>query len=259
MTDNELLYSVTDNTARITINREASRNAITPAMIRSFLDLLDQVEADDAVRILVITGGGEKAFCAGADLAGAIDGGKDGALSVFKDYAALLKRLARFSKPTVARVNGNCIAGGTGFMLACDLVVAVDTARFGTPEVNVGLFPMMIGALIFSHVPRKQAMEMMLLGELFDAKKALQLGMVNRVVPAEKLDAEVDGIAAALAVKSPIGLKLGKKALAAAEALVFEDAVDYLATQLMAVMETEDAVEGVTAFLERRKPAFKGK
>lgn len=259
MNKDSLLYSVSDRVATLTINREKNRNAISPELIRDFLAYLDRIEADDDIRVLVITGAGDKAFCSGADLAGVMGGDKDTILTVFNDYATLIKRIFSFPKPTVARVNGSCVAGGTGFMLACDLVIASEAARFGTPEVNVGLFPMMIGALIFSHVLRKPAMEMILLGELFNADKALQLGMVNRVVSPDHLDNEVQTVIEKLAAKSPLAIKLGKQAFLNVDTLSFDESVDLLAAQLMAVMETEDAVEGITAFIERRPPVFVGR
>jgi enoyl-CoA hydratase/carnithine racemase len=171
----------------------------------------------------------------------------------------LLKRISGFPKPTVARVNGYCLAGGTGFMLACDIVVAADTAKFGTPEVNVGLWPMMIGALIFRNVLTKKAMEMILLGERLSAQQALDMGMLTRVVAPEQLDAEVDGILASLGKKSPIGMKLGKEAFYRMRDMPFEEALDYLVDRIRAVTGTEDAKEGITAFIEKREPNFTGK
>ena len=159
----------------------------------------------------------------------------------------------------MARVNGHCLAGGTGFMLACDIAVAKETARFGTPEVNVGLFPMMIGALIFRNVPRKRAMEMIMLGERLTALQALDMGLVTRVVPDAEFDTEVDKVLAALAAKSSIGMKIGKQAFAAAETMPLEEAVRFLAGKLAEVAATEDAREGITAFLEKRPPRFAGK
>ena len=144
-------------------------------------------------------------------------------------------------------------------MLACDIVVAADTAQFGTPEVNVGLWPMMIGALIFRNVLKKKAMEMILLGEKITADQALEMGMVTRVVPPEQLDDEVGKILANLRTKSPIGMKLGKEAFYHTDDMSFENALDYLCAQLKVVSATEDAKEGIAAFLEKRKPEFKGK
>jgi enoyl-CoA hydratase/carnithine racemase len=259
MSEDSLHLDMIPPVATLTINREKNRNAISPELIRAFLGYLDKLETDDSIRVLVVTGVGDKAFCSGADLSGAMHGDPENVLGVFKEYASLIKRLVAFPKPTVARVNGSCVAGGTGFMLACDIVIASRKARFGTPEVNVGLFPMMIGSLIFSHVLRKPAMEMMLLGELFDADKAREMGLVTRVVSPEYLDAEVKAVTETLASKSPLALKLGKKALMAIDTLSFDASVDYLATQLMAVMNTEDAVEGISAFIERRPPVFKGR
>jgi enoyl-CoA hydratase/carnithine racemase len=159
----------------------------------------------------------------------------------------------------VARVNGACIAGGTGFMLACDIVIASSKAKFGTPEVNVGLFPMMIGALIFRNVLRKKAMEMVLLGEKLSARQALEMGMVTRVVEPEDLDIEVEKVLSALVTKSPIGMKIGKEAFYASADMTFEQALDLLAEKLGEVVSTQDAVEGITAFIEKRTPVFKGK
>lgn len=256
MTEYPLLYEVENSVARLTINREKQRNSLTPQVISLFMAYLDQAETDEDVRAIMITGAGDKAFCSGADLGGAAT--EDGKSS-FQNYADLLKRLAAYPKPTVARINGYCLAGGMGFMMACDIAVARENAKFGTPEVNVGLFPMMIGALIFRNVLRKRAMEMVLLGEKLTASEALDMGLITRVVPFEKLDQTVDDILTSLVAKSPIGLKLGKEAFYNMADMPFEEAVDYLCDKLADVVSTEDAVEGITAFIEKRKPVFVGR
>jgi enoyl-CoA hydratase/carnithine racemase len=256
MAENSLLYQVENQVATLTINREKQRNSLTPQVIEQFMDCLNRAEADDHVRAVMVTGAGDKAFCSGADLGGAAT--EDGKAS-FKRYADLLKRLAAYPKPTVARINGYCLAGGMGFMLACDIVVARETAKFGTPEVNVGLFPMMIGALIFRNVLHKKGMEMVLLGEKLTAQEALEMGLVTRVVPFDKLDETVHRILASLITKSPIGLRLGKEAFHHMFDMPLDDAVDYLSGKLAEVVSTQDAVEGITAFIEKRKPVFRGK
>jgi enoyl-CoA hydratase/carnithine racemase len=256
MAEQDLLCRVKNQIAYLTINREAQRNSISADVVALFFKYLDEAKNDQAVRAVCITGAGEKAFCAGADLGGSMS--SDG-LDGFQDYADLLKRIATFPKPTVARVNGYCLAGGTGFMLACDIIIAADNARFGAPEVNVGLFPMMIGSLIFRNVLRKKAMEMVLLGEKLTAEQALEMGLITRVVPADKLDVEVDNVLQILTEKSPIGIKIGKEAFYKMADMPFEEAVDYLSGQLKAVVSTEDAKEGIAAFIEKRKPNFTGK
>jgi len=258
MSDDDVLFRVDDNVGYLTINREAKRNAISPNVIGLLFKYLDEAEADPAVRAICVTGSGEKAFCSGGDLGGAIEGGKPSETG-FAYFAGLLKRIASFPKPTVARVNGYCLAGGMGFMLACDIVIAADNAKFGTPEVNVGLWPMMIGALIFRNAPRKKAMEMILLGEKLDAAKALEMGLITRVAPREQLDDEVGKVLKSLAGKSPIGMKLGKEGFYQMGDMPFEDALDYLADKFGEVTATEDAAEGITAFIQKRDPVFKGK
>jgi enoyl-CoA hydratase/carnithine racemase len=256
MNEPHLIYEVRDRAAWLTINRPDKRNAISPEAMSLFADALDKAEKDEAVRVVVVTGAGDKAFCSGADLGGSLAGSGGDVLS---GYATLITRLATFPKPTVARINGHCLAGGTGFMLACDIVIARDTAQFGTPEVNVGLFPMMIGALIFRNVPRKKAMEMILLGEKLTAARALDMGMVTRVCPADTFETEVAAVVATLSEKSPIGMKIGKLAFAAAESMPLGEAVKFLSGKLAEVAATKDAVEGITAFIEKRKPNFTGK
>jgi enoyl-CoA hydratase/carnithine racemase len=256
MSEEHLLYHVENNVAHITINREKQRNAITPEAIHLFLEYLDKAEKDADVHALLVTGAGEKAFCTGAQLG---DGLSTEGKKVFAIYAHLLKRLVSFPKPTVARVKGFCLAGGMGFMLACDIVIASDDSAFGTPEVNVGLWPMMIGALIFRNVPRKKAMEMILLGERIKALDALAMGLITRVVPAGELDGAIDAVLKSLAAKSPIGMKIGKEAFHAAEGMNLEEALDYLSGKIAEVASTEDALEGITAFIEKRQPVFKGK
>jgi len=256
MSEEHLLYRVEKNVAYFTINREPQRNAISLDTINLFLKYLDNAEADENVRVILVTGAGDKAFCSGADL-GAAPGGEiqDG----FRQYARLLKRLAGCPKPVVAKVNGYCLAGGMGLMLACDIVIAKSDANFGTPEVNVGLWPMMIGALIYRNVLRKKAMEMVLLGDRFGADKALEMGLITRVVSSQNLDQQVNQVLQNLAEKSPIGMKIGKQAFYAMADMPFEAAVDFLSGKIAEVAATEDAKEGITAFIEKRKPVFKGK
>ena len=256
MPESHLLYSVENNVASLTINREAQRNAISLEATELFLKYLDEAEKDENIRVILITGSGEQAFCSGADLGGAV-GGK--IQQGFKSYAELLTRLSGYPKPVVARVNGACMAGGMGLMLACDIVIAKNDAKFGTPEVNVGLWPMMIGALIFRNVLRKKAMEMILLGERITADQALNMGLITRVVLPEELDDEVTQILKTLAAKSPIGMKIGKEAFYAMADMPLEEAVDFLSGKIAEVAATEDAREGITAFIEKRKPVFRGK
>jgi enoyl-CoA hydratase/carnithine racemase len=256
MNDQHLLYRVEDAVGIITINREQQRNAITPEAIDLFHTFLDQAENDERVRALLITGAGDKAFCTGAQLAGGMTTeGKD----IFGSYADLLDRLAGFPKPTVARVKGYCLAGGMGFMLACDIVIAADDAKFGTPEVNVGLWPMMIGALIFRNVLRKKAMEMILLGERMTAREALDIGLITRTAPADGLDEEVNNVLKILVSKSPIGMRLGKQAFYEAADMPLKSALIHLSEKLKEVVATDDAREGITAFIEKRPPVFTGR
>jgi len=256
MEDRHLLYRVEEGVGHITINREAQRNAITPEALALFHGYLDEAEKDEKVRALLVTGAGEKAFCTGAQLSGEVTtGGKN----VFASYASLLNRIVSFPKPTVARVKGFCLAGGMGFMLACDIVLASDDSKFGTPEVNVGLWPMMIGALIFRNVLQKKAMEMILLGERLTAQEALAMGLITRVVPAADLDGEVSKVLAILTAKSPIGMRLGKQAFYAAANLPLQEALNFLSDKIREVAATEDAREGITAFMEKRPPNFTGK
>ncbi len=255
MSEPELLYEIKDKVAWITLNREARRNALSLEMIELFFQYLDKAEADDQIRVVCLTAVGDKAFCSGADLAASF-AAEDYALGA-KKYADLLKRMAAFSKPMVARVNGHCLAGGMGFMLSCDIVYARDGVKFGTPEVNVGLFPMMIGALIFRNATRKKALEMIYTAKTLTAADAEAMGLITRAVPADELDKVVTETLKGISAKAPLALEMGRRALAAVQDMNLPDSLDYLCEQLAVLVATEDAQEGLMAFMQKRQPEWK--
>lgn len=256
MDELEVGYEIQGPAARLTINREAARNALSPGVIAGLSEGLTRAEADPAVRVVVLTGAGVKAFCAGGDLGGMADGflaGHEGRRS----YGALLLKLQGCSKPTIARLNGHALAGGVGLVLASDFAIAGSEAQLGLPEIDRGLFPMMLLALLQRHLGRKQALQLLLTGERIGAEEAVRLGLITQAVEPGGLDAAVDALAGKLAGKSQAILKLGKRAFLAAEDLPLAQAIELLAANLSINVLAEDAAEGVTAFLEKRKPNWK--
>lgn len=253
----EIIYEVRGQTSYLTMARAEKRNALSRSVMKEFMSYLDRAEGDDGVRTVCIAGTGGT-FCAGADLSGAFDADDEGVLPGAREFAGLLKRLADFGKPTVAKVHGPCLAGGLGLMLACDIVVAADDAWFSAPEVNVGIFPMMVGALLFRNVSRKKAIEMVLTGRRVSAAEAESMGLITTAVPGADLNGQVEELLILLGNKSPSALRMGKGAFHAMDDMPFEEAMDFLCVELGRVVATEDAAEGMAAFREKRRPRFGG-
>lgn len=258
-----LLYAVADRIATITINRPDKRNALNGTVIRELTDAFRAADADKSVGAIVLTGAGDKAFCAGADLGG---GGMIAGDGVFGRHEAgrgfldLFRVMRAGAKPIVCAANGHVLAGGLGVALACDLLVAVDDADFGTPEINVGLFPYVIMATIVRNTTnRKRMLELLLTGDKIRGAELVTLGWANKVVPRAELPAAVADLAKKLASKSPAILTLGRRAYYAMGDMTFEQAIEYLQAVLTVNTLTEDAAEGITAFLEKRPPAWKGR
>jgi enoyl-CoA hydratase/carnithine racemase len=250
--EREVRYEVEAGTARLTIDREPARNALSPSVIQALTEGLRAADQDPLVRAIVLTGAGTRVFCAGGDLSGLSGDGFLAAHDGRRAYGALLQALSQVNKPTIARVNGHALAGGLGLVLACDLAVASADAGFGTPEIDRGLFPMMVTALLQRHLGRKRALELVLSGDRLTAAQALEWGLLNKVVPADQLDAATAALAAKVGGKSLAILSLGRRSFFTAEDLPLAQAVEYLAAQLSLNVLTEDAAEGVTAFLEKR-------
>jgi enoyl-CoA hydratase/carnithine racemase len=242
----------------ITLCNPRRRNAIGPRMMTEIWWALDDAGAADDVRSIVLTGEGT-AFCSGGDFAEMAASSGDAAALEPRDFVALLTAIVRSDKPVVARVNGDALGGGLGLAAASTFAIASTGAALGTPEIEVGIFPMVIMAVLARHVPRRRLMEMMLLGQKFGADEAARLGLVNRAVPPERLDAEVASITAAVAAKSPTAVRLGLQAYAAQDELDLESALPLLQGRLAQILRTDDAREGLTAFLEKRAPKWTGR
>jgi len=256
----EVLYDVSAGVARVTINRPERRNAMSYGVMAGLRDAMARASSDDAVRVVVLTGAGEKAFCAGADLTGIAENAGAAAAHEGRGYLAdLFRDMWSSGKPIVARVRGFALAGGFGLACACDMIVAADDAVFGTPEINVGLWPYMITVPLLRSMPPKTALDLMITGRRVPAEEGVRLGFVQRVVPVADLDSTVDALAAELAGKSPLIMKWGRDSFYRVLEMDADAALSYLHGMLTVTTQTEDAAEGVAAFAEKRAPVWKGR
>jgi enoyl-CoA hydratase len=246
--------------ATIALDRPETRNALSDAMLDELLDAFSAARDDDAVRCVVLTSTHETVFSSGGDLTGfAADVPLVHKHLATERFPRLFRLIGELGKPTICAANGHVLAGALGLALACDLVVAREDATFGAPEINVGIFPFMVMALIYRNVGRKKTNELLLLGDRIDAHEAERLGLVNRVLPADAFSAGVDEWATRLAAKSPLAMRLGKDAIYRQQDLPFEEALELLHHYLTLALATEDMQEGVRAFLEKREPRWTGR
>lgn len=254
----QVLLTAEGHVATVTLNRPEQRNPLSATMLRDLGAAFRWCKDEPDVRVVVLTGAG-RVFCAGADLS-SFDGDMTG-LEKFRSrdlFVDLFLLMADLGKPVVGRINGHALAGGLGLACSCDILVAVEAASFGTPEINVGIWPMMIQAILSRNIPRKVLLEMEMLGDRWTAAQLKSLGVINRVVAPDQLDSTVNEIAAALARKSPVAMRLGRDSFYRQEDMDFRAALHYLHGQFLLVAQTEDSREGIKAFFEKREPDFKG-
>jgi len=247
-----------DHIGGITLNRPDALNTLTTQLVKDINDALLELEADSDVRVIIIKGAG-RAFCAGADIREFPD--KSVTAMEMRSHASLdqfLKTITEITKPVIAQVHGHATAGGCGLVAACDLVVASDDTRFGTTAINVGLFCTTPSAALSRCVGRKKSLEMLLTGDLIDAQEAYRVGLVNKVVPKDELEQATMELAQKIASKSPTAIQIGKRAFYTMSDMEYNKALDYLAEVTAILVTSEDAHEGVTAFLEKRTPQWKG-
>lgn len=267
----ELLVERSNRVLRLTINRPERRNAMTWSVIQSMQAAVAQAKEDKEISVVVLAGAGDEAFCSGADLGSMGHGVPSGGGTTDVDAPSFLEQhdsrgqlrtlfeqLWGLGKPTIARVQGWAMAGGFGLALACDMVVCSDRARFGAPEINVGLWPFMITVPMVRSMPPKKALELMLTGRQVDAAEAERIGFVNRVVPHDQLDSAVDQLTQTLAGKSPTALRLGRDSFYRVWDMSSGEALSHLHAMLTLINQTEDAKEGMAAFLEKRPPNWQG-
>lgn len=255
-----VVYERRGKVAVITIDRAEKRNALSPQVIEGIHAYLSRAREDPHVRVVVVTGAGEKAFCAGADLGETMSGERSGAVAAHyarKRLADVFSLMACLGKPLVARVNGHALAGGLGLAAAADFVVAVDDATFGTPEVDVGLWPMMITVILRRAMPPKKALQLMLTGRRIGAEEARSLGLVDVVVARDSLDATVLELCEELGSKSPDAIRVGRDAFYRSLGMPDDEALAYLAAELSVLVSGEEAVEGIRAFSEKRPPRWR--
>ncbi|HEU4973488.1 MAG TPA: enoyl-CoA hydratase-related protein [Baekduia sp.] len=254
-------YEVADTgVATIALDHPETRNALSDQVLDDLLAAFTAARDDDAVRCVVLTSTHDKVFSSGGNLSGfAADVPLVHKFHATDRFPRLFRLIGELGKPSICAANGHVLAGALGLALACDLIVAREGVTFGTPEINVGVFPFMIMALIYRNVGRKKTNELLLLGERIDAQEAERIGIVNRVVDADGFDAAVADWAEKLAKKSPVMMRLGKDAMFRQQDLPFAEALELLHHNLTLAFATEDLREGVAAFFEKREPNWKGR
>ncbi len=291
MTEPPVRYELAHRIARVTLNRPQRRNALSAEVVEGLLAALRRAGSDDAVQVVVLTGAGEKSFCAGGDLgdlarmgeaartgeaaggpgvpavggpgAVGVAAGASGAGRVAAGGTAegngpvqLFAAFRELGKPIIARVAGHALGGGLGLAVSCDIAIAADDVKLGTPEINVGLWPMMIMAVLHRNVGPKQAFKLYYTGQLVGAPEAVRLGLLTEALPRAALDPRVDELAGQIAAKSPAALRLGRTAFFESESLPLHEQLSYLRDQLAVLAATDDAREGIAAFLDRRAARF---
>jgi enoyl-CoA hydratase/carnithine racemase len=255
-----LLVDVKDGVASVTLNRPEVRNALNATLIRELEEALAMLEADQAARVIVLEGAGDKAFCAGADLKGVGDRGTTlQARESFGGLVRILEAMARMKTPVIAKVHGFALAGGCGLAAGCDIVVAAADAVFGLPEIKIGLLPLIVMAPILRSVGRKRGMLMILSGEQVSAREAYEMGLVSRIVRPDELSPAVDALARTLAGFSPTALGLAKEAAATVAGMEYGASLRYLREMITLVALSDDAREGIKAFFEKRAPNWAGR
>jgi enoyl-CoA hydratase/carnithine racemase len=240
----------------IWIDREERRNAINPRVIAGIEAAVADAQRDPAIRAIVLTGVGRRAFCAGADLTAGTGTFTMGLDEPMTDFGRLARQVRTNGIPMIARVNGDCVAGGMGLMSLCDLAVVADHARFGLPEGKVGVFPMQVLVFLRGMIGARHVNELCLTGDLINAARAMEMGIANYVVSFDDLDARVDALVEKLGAMSPAALRRGKYAIAAMETMAFPEALAFAETSISVASMTTDAAEGLAAFNERRKPRW---
>ncbi len=250
---NEVLYSVEAGAGRITINRPQKSNALNPAVLGQMRRILDGASGDQNVRLITITGAGSRVFCAGVDLKLSL-ATESGEWAGRSDFRQLLLDIVRFPKPTITLVKGHVMGGGLGIVLASDLCLACDDIHFSAPEIQVGMFPMMVMGLLYRNVGRKKATEMMLLGDRITALQAQEFGIINHVFSRDQFEAAAAGFVQNLASKSATILKMGKRAISRLLDKKLPEEERFLELALAEVMATADSKEGIRAFVEKRQP-----
>jgi enoyl-CoA hydratase/carnithine racemase len=240
----------------IFINREARRNAINPDVIAGIEAAIRGATSDTTLRAIVLTGVGRKAFCAGADLSRGTGVFTDGGDETTTDFGRLARVVRDIGVPLIARVNGDCVAGGMGLMAMADMAIVADHARFGLPEAKVGVFPMQVLVYLRHMIHPRHVNELCLTGDLINAARAKEIGIANEVVPYEDIDARIDALVKRVSAMSPMALKRGKYAIAAMDSMAFHDALAFAETQIAVASRTSDAAEGLAAFNQKRPPRW---
>jgi enoyl-CoA hydratase len=259
MSYQDILYGVEDGIARVTLNIPEKMNRLSIGGMKEVVDALHRARGDESVRVVIIQAAGDKAFCAGANLADFSGLSPVESREVFRAFADLSKVFIDLHKPSIAAVNGLALAGGCGLAVYPDITIASEQAKFGLPEINVGIWPCMVSASLPQILGRKKALELLLTGDTIDAQEALRIGLVNRVVPHDQLEHTVTDLARKLGKKSPAVMRLGRDSYYTMLEMDFDTSLEYLLDVLALIVSTEDHKEGVAAFLEQRKPIWKNK
>ena len=253
---NSILMELSGPVAIISINREDRRNALNPDVLEGILEAVSQITNEKDIRVLVLTGKGSKAFCAGADLKDSNDVFSTERDDTTTDFGRLARVFKSLGIPSIARVNGDCVAGGMALMSLCDLAIATEKARFGLPEAKVGVFPMQVLVYLRNHIYPRHINELILTGELIDSHKAQAIGLLNKVVKDEDLDHAINSMINKILGLSPVAIKKGKAAMITMESMGFAEALSYAESQIALISKSIDAREGISAFNEKRSPKW---